>query len=43
MKHGTGKKDAAKVVSIETAMATPRLDRVERRDRRKNLQSDDCF
>lgn len=29
------KKDAAKVVSIETAMATPRLDRVERRDRRK--------
>lgn len=34
-KPETAKADAQKVLSIETAMATPRLDRVERRDRRK--------
>ena len=35
-KPADAKKDAARVVAIETAMAKPRLDRVERRDRRKS-------
>ena len=35
-KPADAKKDAARVVAIETAMAQPRLDRVERRDRRKS-------
>ena len=32
----TAKKNAAKILAIETAMSAPRLDRVERRDRRKS-------
>ena len=35
-KPADAKKDAARVVAIETVMAQPRLDRVERRDRRKS-------
>ncbi len=34
-KPAEAKKNAAKIVALEIAMATPRLDRVERRDRRK--------
>ncbi len=34
-KPADAKQNAAKVLAIETAMAKPRLDRVERRDRRK--------
>ncbi|MCZ8196364.1 MAG: M13 family metallopeptidase [Flavobacterium sp.] len=34
-KPAQAKESAKKVVALETAMATPRLDRVERRDRRK--------
>ena len=34
-KPEVAKKNAERVLAIETAMATPRLDRVERRDRRK--------
>jgi putative endopeptidase len=36
-KPATAKESAKKVVALETAMATPRLDRVERRDRRKTF------
>ncbi|MGV8993299.1 MAG: M13 family metallopeptidase [Flavobacterium sp.] len=32
----TAKKNAEKILAIETAMSAPRLDRVERRDRRKS-------
>ena len=32
----TAKKNAEKIIAIETAMSAPRLDRVERRDRRKS-------